>query len=146
MKVIFIKDLKNQGKIGDIKEVKAGYGQNFLIKKGYAVIATKGSLEKLEKNKIKEELKEKELLAEAAKLKDKLELIELEFQVKTGEQEKVFGSISSKQICDRLEEEGYKINRKDIIIDNQIASLGNHIVKVNLYKDMKAELRIKLVK
>ncbi|MDD4035790.1 MAG: 50S ribosomal protein L9 [Bacilli bacterium] len=146
MRVIFIKDLKGQGKIGDIKEVKDGYGQNFLIKKGYAVLATKKSLEKLETDKINEKLKDKELMQEANKLKEKLESLELAFQVKTGEQDKVFGSISSKQICDKLEQEGYQINKKDILIDNQIASLGSHIVKVNLYKDIKAELRIKLIK
>jgi large subunit ribosomal protein L9 len=146
MKVIFIKDLKKQGRKGEIKEVKDGYAQNFLIKQGYAVAATLKSLEKLESEKLKEKLKEKELIEETTKLKEKLESLELEFKVKTGEQDKVFGSISSKQIADRLEEEGYKINRKDIIIDNQISSLGSHIVKISLYKDIKAELRIKLIK
>ena len=102
MEVIFVKDLRGQGKKGDIKEVKQGYGENFLIKNGYAVLKTKENLKKLEKdqaNKAKELELEKE---KATKLKEQIEKLTIDFKVNVGEGDKVFGSISSKQIKDAL--------------------------------------------
>lgn len=94
MEVIFIKDLKNQGKKGQIKNVKDGYAENFLIKNGYAVKKTKENLSKLEHEKAKK-AKEDEINKEnAIKTKEKLAKEVLEFQVKTGAGDKVFGSIS----------------------------------------------------
>ena len=97
MKVIFIKDLKNQGKKGEVKIVKDGYAENFLIKKGYAVQVTEESLRKLEDSKRKEKQEILKNTKEAEEEKVKLEKIILSFKVKTGEYDKVFGSISPKQ-------------------------------------------------
>ena len=98
MEVIFIKDLKNQGKKGQIKNVKDGYAENFLIKNGYAVKKTKENLSKLNHEIAKKEKETEENTKEALKLKDELEKVVLEFKVKTGEGDRVFGSISPKQI------------------------------------------------
>ena len=146
MKVIFKKDVKGQGKSGDIKEVKDGYAQNFLIRNGYAVAYTTRSKEILDiSNKNKAE-KEAALIKECNDIKNKLKDIVLTFKVKTGKQDQVFGSISTKQITNELEKHGFKIDKKKIILDEPISSLGFHEVNVNLHKKVQAKLRIELVK
>lgn len=146
MKVIFIKDLKGQGKRGDRKEVKDGYAENFLIKNGYAVKETTESLAKLNRDNKNEELKDQEMRKEASKMKEKMEKDKFTFQVKTGKEDKVFGSISAKQIKEKLDEKGYSVDKKNIIIDNQISSLGFHKVDIVLYKDITAKINVELVK
>lgn len=146
MKVIFLKDLKNQGKKGDIKEVKDGYAENFLIKKGYAKKLTEESYSNY-KEEQKELKKQDELYRkEALELKEKLEKLSISFKVKTGEGDRVFGSVSPKQIKEELQNKGYKIDKKLIEINNNLSSLGFHNVKVNLYKDIYATLKVQLVK
>ena len=102
MQVIFIKDLKGQGKKGDIKDVSDGYAINFLIKKGYALKKTEGSLNKLNEEKKKDKEIDLENRENALKLKEKLENITLNFKVKTSKNSRMFGSISSKQIKEEL--------------------------------------------
>ncbi len=145
MKVIYIKDLKGKGQKGEIKEVKDGYAQNFLIKKGYAVPLTEHSKERLiEQNNQTKELAEKEI-NEALKIKEELQKSIITFSVKVGENEKVFGSISSKQISNELEKRGYKIDKKKIIINDTLSSLGIHKVEVILHKKVNAIIKIKLL-
>ncbi len=146
MKVIFIKDVKGQGKEGDIKEVKDGYAQNFLIKNGYAVALTKRSKEVLDISNKKREEKEQEDIKRCNKIKDELKDKILTFKVKTGKNDMVFGSISTKQIASKLEEIGYKIDKKKIILDETISTLGYHNVKINLHKKVEAIVKIELIK
>ena len=146
MEVIFIKDLRGQGKKGDIKKVKDGYGENFLIKKGYAVLKTTESLAKLRKEqKEKANIKEHNI-QEAKELKDKIEKITLEFKVKTGEGDKVFGSISTKQIKDGLSKKDIKIEKNMIKQDSSLSSLGFHNVEIELYPKIIAQLKVHLIK
>ena len=145
MEVIFVKDLRGQGKKGDIKEVKQGYGENFLIKNGYAVLKTKENLKKLEKdqaNKAKELELEKE---KATKLKEQIEKLKIEFKVNVGEGDKVFGSISSKQIKDALLKENIKVE-KSMIKKENISSLGFHNIEIELFPNIVAKLKIHLIK
>ena len=171
MEVIFIKDLKNQGKKGQIKNVKDGYAENYLIKNGYAVKKTKESLAKLnhelarkekeereraeqqrmeeEEKQRKEQEKEKEEeenKKNAKALKEQLSKVTLEFKVKTGEGDKVFGSISVKQIKDELEKQGYKIEKSQIEIQNTIQSLGFHNVILHLHPEVPAEIKVHVIK
>ena len=146
MEVIFIKDLKNQGKKGQIKNVKDGYAENFLIRNGYAVKKTKENLLKLNQEqakKAKEDAKNKKI---AQELKDKLSKETLEFKVKTGEGDKVFGSISIKQIKDGLSEKGYKIEKSMIEPTSTISSLGFHNVNINLYPEITAVVKVHVIK
>ena len=136
MKVIFIKDVKGQGKAGDIKEVKDGYGENFLIKNGYAVAYTKRSREILEINNKNKALEEQAEIKRCEKIKKELKDRVLTFKVKTGKQDQVFGTISTKQIANELEKIGYKIDKKKIVLDDAISSLGYHEVKINLHKNV----------
>lgn len=146
MKVIFIKDLKKQAKKGDIKEVKDGYAQNFLIKNGYAIQVTEKNMETVKKENNAKKQEEDRLTKEAELIKKELEKLTLVFKVKTGEQDKVFGSISPKQIKEELFKKGYKIDKKQIEIITSLQCLGFHKVKITLYKEVEAELKVQLVK
>lgn len=146
MEVIFIKDLKNQGKKGEIKKVKDGYAENFLIKNGYAVKKTKENLSKLEHEKSKKAKEDETNKAKAEELKKALAKEVLEFQVKTGAGDKVFGSISVKQIKDALEKKGYKIDKNMISLDSAISTLGFHNVKLNLYQGVDATIKVHVIK
>ncbi len=146
MEVIFIKDLKNQGKKGEIKTVKDGYAENFLIKKGYAVMKTKESLARLQseqRSKAKEDAENKKV-AEA--MKKDLDKLVIEFKVKTGEGDKVFGSISVKQVKDELKKNNFKIDKSQIEILSPIASLGFHNVDIKLYPGITATIKVHVVK
>ena len=146
MEVIFIKDLKNQGKKGQIKNVKDGYAENFLIKNGYAVRKTSENLKKLQHEKAKKAELEEKSKQEAEKLKVELEKSIIEFKVKTGAADKVFGSISPKQIKEELEKKGFRIEKNMIKLDNSISSLGFHNVKINLYANIVATIKVHVIK
>lgn len=146
MRVIFLKDLKNQGKRGEIKEVKDGYAQNFLIKNGYASQLTEKNLEKFEQEKANQKKKEDLEKEKARDFKAVLDKVEIEIKVKTGANDKVFGSVSPKQIKETLEQLGHRIDKKQIEILSPITSLGYHDVKINLYKEIFAKIKIHVVK
>ena len=146
MEVIFIKDLKNQGKKGEIKNVKDGYAENFLIKQGYAVRKTKESLAKLECEKRNKAALDAENKKTAENLKKELDKVVIEFKVKTGEGDKVFGSISVKQIKDELQNRNFKIDKSQIEITNPIASLGFHNVEIKLYPGITATIKVHVIK
>lgn len=141
MKVIFLQDVKGQGKKGEIKEVSDGYAINFLIKKGYAIKQTEGSLNKLKEENEKNrelDLKKRE---EAKLMKEKLEKITLRFPVKSSKDSRMFGSISTKQIKEELQKQGFNIDKKQIE-SKTINSLGMHIVTITLYKDIVCNLKV----
>ena len=144
MKVIFIKDLKKQGKVNEIKEVSDGYATNFLIKNGYAVKYTKTSNDILNKSIKDAAIEEEKQIKEATKLKTELEKKEIVFNVKSGSDGRTFGSISTKQIAEKLTELGYKIDKKQMEVDVPLNVLGTHFVKINLHKKVMCNLKIVL--
>ena len=146
MKVIFLKDLKKQGKKGEIKEVKDGYAENFLIKEGYAERLTEQSYKKYQQNLNEEKEIDKQNRIEAEKTKQTIEKTELIYEVKTGKMDKVFGSISSKQIKDDLEKLGINVDKKQIDLKDGLSTLGYHNVNIEIYKDIIGVLKVKLEK
>ncbi len=146
MKVIFLKDVKGQGKKDEIKEVKDGYAMNYLIKNKYAVRYSETG-NKILKEQISDRLKKEEIDIKNAKdIALRLKKVVITFKVKTGKNDMVFGSISSKQIKEELDKLGFNIDKKKIILDNPVSSLGHHIVKIELYKEVIGEVDVHLVK
>ncbi|HHT38760.1 MAG TPA: 50S ribosomal protein L9 [Mollicutes bacterium] len=146
MKVIFIKDVKGKGNAGDIKEVSDGYAKNYLIKNNLAVPVTNTSMNRLNEEKKAKAKKEEEEIKKNEKIKKELENKTLIFKVKTSDQNKIFGSISSKQISSELSKLGYEIDKKNIVLESPLSNLGTHIVKVNLHKKVVLNLKIELIK
>ncbi len=145
MKIIFIKDVKGQGKKDDIKEVKDGYAK-YLISSNSAVLYTEKSVSVLNKQIDKRKEEEKELVDSLNKIKNKLENKKIEFKVKTGNNDKVFGSISTKQISDELSKLGFDIDKKKIECDSELNTLGTHVIKINLHKEVIFNINVILVK
>lgn len=146
MKVILLKDVKSQGKKDDIINVSDGYANNYLIKNGLAVAYSKTSKNILDKEiKVKEE-KEEEIIKNCNEIKKKLEDKTFDFKVKTGAQDKVFGTVSSKQISDKLKTLGYNVDKRLIKIDSPISTLGVTKVEIELHKKVKFWININLVK
>ncbi len=142
MKIILIDNVKGTGKKDEVKEVKDGYG-SFLIKNKKAVLYSTKSNEVLNTQIKDRNDKEEQLILECTNIKNKLEKDTLEFLVKTGNDGKVFGSISSKQISEELKKKGYNIDKKLIDREN-LNTLGTHIVTINLHKKVVAHLNVVL--
>ncbi len=144
MKVIFLKDLKGQGKKDELKEVKDGYA-NFLITNKIAVKATSGAMKHLETEKVNLKLQDAENKKESEILKKKIEASVIKIKVKTGAMDKVFGSVSTKQIVSELKKLGFDIDKNKISHDS-ITSLGTHNVSITLHKEVIATLKVCLEK
>ena len=144
MKVIFLKDLKKQGKKNEVKEVSDGYGVNYLIKNGYAVKYTKSSGDILDAQIANDKLKEENNIKKANEVKVRIEREVLKFEVQTGKDGRVFGSISSKQICDKLSELGYDVDKKNVKSKESLSTLGTYYVDIELYKRVVAKVRVEL--
>ena len=143
MKVIFLKDVKGKGKKGEVKNVADGYAHNFLFKKGLAVEATPANLSALKARKEKEEKLAQEELQEAKNLKEKLEKMTVELTAKAGEGGRLFGSITSKQIAEKLQKShNIKIDKRKIEMDDPIRSLGYTKVPVKLHPEVTATLNV----
>ena len=142
MKIILIDNVKGTGKKDEVKEEKDGYG-SFLIKNKKAVLYSTKSNEVLNTQIKDRNDKEEQLILECTNIKNKLEKDTLEFLVKTGNDGKVFGSISSKQISEELKKKGYNIDKKLINREN-LNTLGTHIVTINLHKKVVAHLNVVL--
>ncbi len=146
MEVIFLKDVKGQGKKGEVKKVKDGYAVNFLFKNNLAVLKTEKVIEVLKKEQQEEESKEEKRIREAKNLKENLEKLTLEFKLKTGEKDKVFGSVSAKQIKEELEKKNYQIEKNQILLEKPLSTLGIYNIDIMIYKKITATIKIKIAK
>ena len=144
MKVIFLKDVKGQGKKGEIKELSEGYVRNFLLPKGLVALASEGNVKQLEHQKLSEEKRKEKEKAEAQALAAKLSEMVVTIKTKAGEGGRLFGSITSRQIAEELEKKGIHLDKRKIEMNDVIRSLGTTIVKVKLYPDVTAELRVQV--
>jgi len=144
MKIILTQFVDVLGNAGDIINVKPGYGRNYLIPQGLAVIATPAKIlaikNAIEQKAIKEE-KSKDSLQIIA---DKLNSIKLTFTLKAGEDEKLFGSVTTQMISDGLNDKGYKVEKKYIISNEPIKSLGNYFAMIDFGDGITAKVKIKV--
>ena len=144
MKVILIQDVNNLGKIGESENVKPGYARNFLIPNKLALFASDQNMKSIESLLKQQELKnakERSNLESLAKVLDKLTL---KFDLKAGEEGKLFGSVTSQMISDELSSQGLDINKKEIVLEDSIKELGTHKVNIHLGEDLSATIKVKV--
>lgn len=145
MKLILLEDVKNVGKKGDIVNKNDGYALNYLIPKKLAVEATKANMNDLELKKKAEEKRKKEELEEAKKIAEQLNDKVVKVSVKAGENGKVFGSVTNKEIADALAKQtGMDIDKKKISFDAPIKMVGRRIVKIKLHPQVTVELAVEI--
>lgn len=146
MEIILKQDLAGLGHSGDIVSVKDGYGRNYLIPKGYAILATE-SARKIHKENIKQRAhKEEKIRVEAEGLATQLSELKLSLGAKTSSSGKIFGSVNTIQIAEALKEKGFDIDRKIISLDNdQIKEIGKYKAIIKIHRDIKAEVEFEII-
>ena len=145
MKIILKQSVDNLGGEGEILEVKVGYARNYLIPKGWAKQATKVNIAATERaidDRLKKEAKTRENLEALGKQLDKLSL---KFELKAGDEGKLFGSVTSQMIVDGIAEKGYTVNKKEIEIEETINHVGKYFVDVKLGHGLSGRVKIKVV-
>ncbi len=146
MKVILKEDIEKLGSAGEVVDVKPGYGRNYLIPQAKAVMATEGALQQIENMKRQAALRA-ELTVDAAKeLAEQLEATSVTIPVKTGEDDKIHGTVTTIQIAEALEERDITIDRRKITIDQEIKTLGEYTATVDLIGDLKPKIKVWVVK
>lgn len=147
MKIILKKEHEILGDEGQIVNVKDGYARNYLIPKGYATIANESNLKSFGEIKKQRAKKIQKLIDEANKIASDLSTHSITIEVKTGEDDRIFGSVTSQMIYDKLKEKGFDdIDRKKIILKEPIKSLGEHELDVKLQHSVVAKLKINVIK
>ncbi|MGI2294384.1 50S ribosomal protein L9 [Paenibacillus sp. GXUN7292] len=144
MKVIFLKDVKGQGKRGDVKDLSEGYVRNFLLPKGLVKIASEGNIKTLEVQNASAEKRKAEEKREAEALGKKLEEMTIVVKAKSGEGGRLFGAVTSKQIAEALAASSIKIDKRKIELDEPIRTLGVTQVSIKLHPEVKAKLNVQI--
>ncbi len=146
MEIVLKEDVENLGKVGEIVDVADGYARNYLFPKQLAVKATEQKIKEVKRIKEKERKKEEERREKAEKIVENLEQEEFIFSVKAGEKGKLFGSITSQDIMEQIQEKGYQdIESKNVILKENIKSLGIHKIEVEVYDDISATIDVEVV-
>lgn len=142
MKVILTKDVKGQGKKGDVVNVSDGYANNFLLKNGLAIPANQANVNINNRNKENEARRIAEETAAAKATAEKLKDVTLNFEIEMGERGKAFGSITGKEISEGLAKIGYIVDKKDVNLDKPIKTEGVFEVELKLYKGVSCKLKV----
>lgn len=145
MKIILKEDISNLGYKDDVVEVKDGYGRNYLIPTGKAVIANAAALKVLAENQRQRAHKIAQLKAEAEEMAAKLKDVKLTLSAKTSETGTIFGSVGSAQIAEALEAQGLTVDRKIIEIKQSVKEVGNYVANVKLHKEVLVEVPFEVV-
>lgn len=141
-----MKPVDRLGKPGDIVTVKDGYARNYLLPQRLALPATSGGVARFEQEKKQESQREVRRIREAEELTSRLALVSLTAAVQAGEDDRLFGSVSSQDVADLLAKEGYDIDKHKILLEEPIKSLGVYTVPIKLYKDVVAEVKVWVVR
>lgn len=146
MRVILNQEVANLGDAGDIVNVSPGYGRNYLIPRGLAMVASEGSVKQAEHAKTVAESIRRKKLAEASALGEKLANAAVSIRRETGGDERLFGSVTNRDIAEALAEQGIEIDRRAIEIDEPIKSIGLFNVSVRLHREVTAEVRVYVIR
>lgn len=146
MKVILKEDVEKLGKCGEVKEVKEGFARNFLLPRKLAVPANLSSLSSIEEIKRQKTSREQKLQKESEKLRDKLEQISCTAEVLVGEEDKVFGSVTSADIVKLLMDKGFVVDKRAVMLEEPLKALGVYTVPVKIHPEVTANLKVWVVK
>jgi len=146
VKVILIQDVKKLGVVGDEVSVSDGYARNFLLPRKMALEATKSAMALVESKKKEKQRIEQKLKEEALQIAEKIKNLSCTIAVEAGEGDKLFGSVTSEMVADCLKAEGFEIDKKKIVLDDSIKSLGVYNIEVKLHADVKPQVRIWVIK
>lgn len=146
MKVILRQEHEKLGKVGDIVEVKDGYARNYLIPRNIAYRATPGAMAALEEEKKQAERRRNKELKNAERLAAELEKVSITVQMKVGEDDKLFGSVTSQMIADALKEKGFTIDKRIIDLQEPIKALGIYPVEIKLHQNVSAKVKVWVVR
>ena len=145
MEVILKQDIKNLGEKDDVVNVKQGYGRNFLIPQGFAILATVSSRKVLAENLKQAQFKQEKIRKDADAIATRLEGVTLTIGAKAGETGKIFGSINTIQIADALKKEGFEVDRRRITFDAEPKFVGDYTANLNLHKEVKVKVPFTVV-
>lgn len=146
MKIILNENVDNLGAVGDVVKVKNGYARNYLIPNGLAAVATDASIRAVEVKRAKQIAKERELRQQAEELAKKIQGLALVHEAQVGEEGKLFGSVTSVQIQELLAQKGFKMDKKQIMVSQQIRKMGTYDIEVRPYTNVKAFVKLSIVK
>lgn len=146
MKVILRQDVAGVGSAGETVEVKTGYGRNYLVPRNLAIVATKGNLRAIDEVHKQADLRERKSRREAEIVKEKIEKLSVSQEVRVGEEDKLFGSVTSQDVTDLLAAEGVIVDKRSVVMDGPIKALGVYTIPVKVDKDVTAELKLWVVK
>jgi large subunit ribosomal protein L9 len=145
MKVILLEDIDKLGKEGDVVDVAAGYARNYLLVKNKALLSTPGNRKKFEVIKKMKEIQYMRSKDESEKLAEKLNTVSITAVAKAGENEKLYGSITTGDISELLKKEGFDVDKKKIIIEEPIKSLGVYTIGIKLHTEVQATIKLWVV-
>ena len=145
MKIILTKDMDALGLAGEIFNVAKGYGRNYLIPQGFAVEATEQNVKRLEKLRKKIELKKIKAKEDAEIIKKRMADLHITVSQKVGEEDKLYGSVTTMDIAAELEKQGVNIERRKIALDKPIKTLGEHAVHVKLHPEVTGTIKVMVV-
>lgn len=146
MKLILKEDVPKLGDSGDIVDVKPGYGRNYLIPQGKAIMASEGALKQLELMREKAERRAELTVEKAQEMAERLETLSVTIPVTVGEEERIHGSVTTQDIADALAERGIEIDRRKITLDQDINTLGEYTATINLISEIKQQIKVWVVK
>lgn len=146
MRVILIKDSENLGKTGDTIDVKSGYARNYLVPQGIALVANSAGLKKMQENLRLKELRHNKALQKAREMAEKINSLSLTVPVQVGEEDRVFGAVTTQMIADQLQEKGYEIDKRNINLEEPIKALGIFEVPVKILQDVTATVKLWVIK
>jgi len=145
MEVILKQDVKNLGDKDDVVNVKPGYGRNYLLPKGFAILATPSARKVLAENLKQAQFKQEKIRKDADAIAARLEGVTLTIGAKAGESGKIFGAINTIQLADALKKEGFEVDRRRITFDSEPKFVGDYTANINLHKEVKVKVPFSVV-
>ncbi len=145
MKIILRSDVENLGRLGDLVEVKPGYGRNFLLPQGFAMLATPSNLKVFELERKKLQAKVEALRGAASSMADKIAAAKVSISMRVGENDKLYGSVTPVLVAEALAAQGIDVDRRRILLDSPIRALGDYVVRIRLHADVVAELNFSIL-